>query len=92
MATLQLSVSCVILGANVNAAATDNGYTSLMWASQEGHLEVFRELCDRGVNVNAARTDSGFTPLTAACQEGRATWRYFLGAYLFRAKTQSHTS
>ena len=47
-----------------------DGYTSLMAASFDGHLEIVRELCVRGANVNAARTDNGFTSLMRASQRG----------------------
>ena len=41
-------------GANVNAAQTSDGFTALMYASQEGHLEITSELCARGATVNYA--------------------------------------
>jgi ankyrin repeat protein len=37
-----------------------------MVASSQGHLEIVRELCERGANVNAARTTDGWTALIAA--------------------------
>ena len=37
-----------------------------MGASEKGHLDVVRELCNRGANVNAASTDDGFTALMFA--------------------------
>lgn len=40
-----------------------NGKTLLMFASEYGHLEVVRELCDRGADVNAAKTTDGYTSL-----------------------------
>jgi ankyrin repeat protein len=64
-------------GANVNAARTDVGMTSLMWACGNGHLEIVRELLGRGANVNAAQTDDGMTPLMLACCMGHLdTARY----------------
>ena len=54
----------------VNAARTAEGFTSLMEASYKGHLEIVRELCDRGANVNAARTDIGSTSLMCASEKG----------------------
>ena len=54
----------------MNATTTDNGSTALMAASQNGHLEVVRELCERGANVNAARTDNGVTALMFASHYG----------------------
>lgn len=35
---------------NVNAAMTTDGTNALMWASQEGHLEVVRLLLMRGAD------------------------------------------
>ena len=43
--------------------------TSLLWAGQEGHLEIVRELLERGANVNAACTDNGETSLMLACKQ-----------------------
>ena len=48
-----------------------DGKTLLMIASEYGHLEVVRELCDRGADVNAAMTYGGSTSLMIASQEGR---------------------
>jgi len=48
-------------GANVNAAATDDGITSLMLASQCGHLETVRFLLSRG----ASKTARNFAGKTA---------------------------
>ena len=54
----------------MNDATTDNGATALMLASDKGHLEIVRELCERGAHVNAARTDGGATALMAASHKG----------------------
>jgi ankyrin repeat protein len=70
MGHLEIVRELCVRGANVNAARTTDGYTSLMWASFKGHLEIVRELCVRGANVNAARTDNGFTSLMWASQNG----------------------
>ena len=35
----------------MNDAKTDDGLTALMYAS-DCHLEIVRELCERGANVN----------------------------------------
>ena len=52
----------------MNAARTGTGFTALMGASQKDHLEVVRELCERGASVNAAMTNSGRTALMwASC-------------------------
>jgi ankyrin repeat protein len=53
----------------VNAART-NGFTSLIIASEYGHPEIVRELCERGANVNAAMTDDGSTSLMLASAMG----------------------
>ena len=52
----------------MNIATTDEGLTALMLASQDGHLEVVTELCEKGANVNAAQTNNGFTSLMYASQ------------------------
>ena len=54
----------------MNAALTTDGCTSLTGACGKGHLDVIRELCERGANVNAARTTDGFTALMRASQNG----------------------
>jgi ankyrin repeat protein len=46
------------------------GGTALMHASENGHLEIVRELCRKGANVNAARADNGFTALMLASWNG----------------------
>jgi ankyrin repeat protein len=53
----------------VNAAQTNDGYTALMWASQNGHVVVVRELCKCGANVNATRFN-GMCALMAASSKG----------------------
>jgi len=54
----------------VNAATTNDGTTALMLVSSKGHLEIVRELCERGANVNAARTNDGITVLMFASGKG----------------------
>ena len=54
----------------VNAARTTDGSTALMWASQNGHLDIARLLIGRGANIYVARTDTGFTALMSACSSG----------------------
>jgi hypothetical protein len=56
-------------GAEINAATTDD-FTSLMFASQFGHLEVARLLIEHGANVNAATTNDGLTSLMLASMGG----------------------
>ena len=41
-----------------------------MRASGRGHLEIVRELCERGANVNAATTKKGYTALMRASGRG----------------------
>jgi ankyrin repeat protein len=53
----------------VNAKLSNNSYTSLIWASENGHLEVVRALLDAKANVNA-KTDTGYTALQRARSEG----------------------
>ena len=53
----------------MNYAEAFYGTTPLMKASENGYLEIFRELCKRGANVNAARPD-GATSLIMASQNG----------------------
>jgi len=50
-------------------AAMNIGATPLLVASQNGHLEVVRELLARGAAVDAA-DNRGFTPLYIASREG----------------------
>ncbi len=69
MATWIIVLELCKRSANV-IAATTNGCTPLMLASQEGRLEVARELCARGANVNAATTDNGATALHLASSKG----------------------
>jgi ankyrin repeat protein len=52
----------------VNATMTD-GYTSLMWAAQNGHVKVVEVLCRHEANVNVT-TDTGETSLILASAMG----------------------
>jgi ankyrin repeat protein len=49
--------------------ANKDEFTPLYVASQEGRVEVVRELLNHIANVNMANKD-GFTPLYVASQEG----------------------
>jgi ankyrin repeat protein len=60
----------LVRGAKVGAAASD-GATSLLIASQAGHLEVVRELLARGAAVDAAM-NNGATPLQFASNYGHS--------------------
>jgi ankyrin repeat protein len=51
---LEIAQLFVERGANVNAAATDDGMTALMWASMKGHLETVRFLLSRGASKTSA--------------------------------------
>ena len=55
-------------GADVNAKDAD-GLTSLMKASDEGHVDVVRLLIERGADVNAAN-EEGWTALMYASSRG----------------------
>ncbi|KAI2497240.1 serine/threonine kinase [Fragilaria crotonensis] len=58
-------------GANVNAQRDSDGATALYVASQNGHLEVVRELLQiDDVDVNLRSTDDGSTALYIASNEG----------------------
>lgn len=52
-------------GANVNVKAND-GLTALIWASDNGCVEVVRLLLENGANVNAKK-DDGQTVLMVVC-------------------------
>lgn len=66
----------------MNAATTDYEMTALIWASKRGHLDVVRELCNRGADLHAYLVeidDYGGegecrgvdkTALLCACEEG----------------------
>ena len=56
-------------GADVNAALTNNGFTSLMMACEKGHLEIVRELLQQGADVKAV-TAFKQTSLMVACMGG----------------------
>ena len=44
--------------------------TPLMWASEEGHLDVVQALLTKGADVNAKTFENGMTPLMWASEEG----------------------
>jgi hypothetical protein len=56
-------------GADVNAVQL-NGVTALIYACEEGHLEIALLLIEKGANVNAAGTDDGTTALMNASWKG----------------------
>ena len=55
--------------AMANKDKDNDGATPLYTASQKGHVEVVKLLCDAGAAKDQARND-GTTPLFAASQEG----------------------
>jgi ankyrin repeat protein len=59
----------------------NDGATPLIIASQEGHLEVVRELLSRGANPRLV-TNRGFTALSIATRKGRAAIIQLLTAAL----------
>ena len=61
-------VSCQV---HQNLATTDDEYTALMYAAQDGHVEVARLLLERAADPNLATTDDGVTALILAADEGR---------------------
>jgi ankyrin repeat protein len=56
--------------ADVNAATSDTGSTSLMLAAEGGHLAVVSKLLEHHADVNVATTDTGSTPLILASWNG----------------------
>jgi ankyrin repeat protein len=62
---LEKVIAYIEVGANPNSTTWD-GVTPLMYASQNGHYKVARELIASGANVNAF-TDSKFTALHYSC-------------------------
>ncbi|UKZ78708.1 hypothetical protein TrVFT333_006454 [Trichoderma virens FT-333] len=57
-------------GANVNAAAGDNGRTALQAAAENGYQAIVEKLLVAGADVNAAAGDNGRTALQAAAENG----------------------
>ena len=62
----------------MNAARTDKGTTSLMYACTKNHLEIAQFLVENGANVNSACTDSGLTALMLASMGGNLECVRFL--------------
>ena len=47
----------------------ESGLTALMWAAHHGHLQIVKELIQRGADIDLIN-DSGWTALLAASQQG----------------------
>ena len=53
-----MGVECKDQGSSTCATVSQNGYTPLIWASQNGHLEVVKALVAAGADINAAENVS----------------------------------
>ena len=57
----------------LNQGTTDNGFTALMFASENGDADVVKLLlAQEGVDVNQVETDDGWTALMVASENGHA--------------------
>lgn len=54
-------------GADINAKDVGNGITALIWASQNGHIDVVKVLLDKGADINI-KNSNGVTSLIMAIQ------------------------
>jgi ankyrin repeat protein len=68
MLIVQVKLLCE-RGANLEEP-NDEGYTPLMEASREGHMEVVEFLLDKGADVNAKIEEGVETSLTLAASGG----------------------
>ncbi|CUG13327.1 ankyrin repeat protein, putative, partial [Bodo saltans] len=59
-------------GAPVDSSQAD-GCTGLWLASEQGHVDVVKLLCDHGANVHVAKQPGDVTPLYIAAQNGHTT-------------------
>ncbi len=57
-------------GAKVDSKDSGNGWTALLYASENGHAEVVDRLLNAGASINA-RAVLGWTPVILAAKEGR---------------------
>jgi hypothetical protein len=71
----KLALAAIRRGANVNARY--RGRPVLLWAIQEGHLNVVKVLVAAGASLRR-RDDSGFSPLDQAVGEGNLEMVRFL--------------
>ena len=66
-ATLQIPTENHQRGADVNAA-TDDGYTALIYAAYSGHAKIVKELIERGADIDATN-NYGSTALIYAAHK-----------------------
>ena len=64
-------------GVDINARASDNDYTALLWASCSSSSQFIETLIDLGADVNAQRKDDKVTPLILAIE-----WNNYMAACL----------
>jgi len=64
---LQLVKSLLASGADINAK-DNNGWTPLIEAAQEDHLEIVTLLLEKGADINS-KTTKGATALIIAAQQ-----------------------
>ena len=72
-----IEVDRAALAGGADPEATERGFSSLHWATQEGHLDIPKLLVDHGVRVDTPN-DGGFTPLHQAVGAGRTDIVKFL--------------
>lgn len=74
-------------GHDINAQS-ENGYTALHAAAENGHLDVLRLLLQCGANTNA-QVSSGETPLDLALMAGQQEAAELLRRYHHQAEKQA---
>lgn len=69
-ASINDAVKYYELGADINSV--DNfGWSSLMWASQDGYTDIIDFLIVNNANINYQEQNNGWTALIAACFKGQ---------------------